>query len=163
MPKEHIRSARIEARIAPDALAVVKRAAEMQGRSVTISPLPQPRRRPTRPSKRRASSGFRSRTSSVSWTFWSIPRRCHPLSSEPGRPTPGWSGTRGDGGLSSSRFSVPVMTGRVSRAASLPRPIFPETSNAGCPPPRDGVLCRNGSVGSQGRRLLHARRGRYSP
>ena len=35
MPREQIRSARIEARIAPDALAVVKRAAEMQGRSVS--------------------------------------------------------------------------------------------------------------------------------
>jgi uncharacterized protein (DUF1778 family) len=32
---EHKRSERIEARIAPDALAVVKRAAEMQGRSVS--------------------------------------------------------------------------------------------------------------------------------
>jgi uncharacterized protein (DUF1778 family) len=35
MPREQSRSARIEARIAPDALAVVKRAAEMQGRSVS--------------------------------------------------------------------------------------------------------------------------------
>ena len=35
MPKENSRSARIEARIAPDALAVVKRAAELQGRSVS--------------------------------------------------------------------------------------------------------------------------------
>jgi len=35
MPTEHRRSARIEARIAPDALAVVKRAAELQGRSVS--------------------------------------------------------------------------------------------------------------------------------
>ncbi len=34
MPKS-ARSARIEARIAPDALAVVKRAAEIQGRSVS--------------------------------------------------------------------------------------------------------------------------------
>jgi uncharacterized protein (DUF1778 family) len=35
MPSEHSRSARIEARIAPDALAVVKRAAELQGRSIS--------------------------------------------------------------------------------------------------------------------------------
>jgi uncharacterized protein (DUF1778 family) len=35
MPREHKRSARIEARIAPEALAVVKRAAEMQGRSIS--------------------------------------------------------------------------------------------------------------------------------
>ena len=35
MPREQSRSARIEARIAPDALAVVKRAAEMQGRSIS--------------------------------------------------------------------------------------------------------------------------------
>jgi len=35
MPREHNRSARIEARIAPDALAVVKRAAELQGRSIS--------------------------------------------------------------------------------------------------------------------------------
>jgi uncharacterized protein (DUF1778 family) len=35
MAREHSRSARIEARIAPDALAVVKRAAQMQGRSVS--------------------------------------------------------------------------------------------------------------------------------
>ena len=35
MPQEPTRTARIEARIAPDALAVVKRAAEMQGRSVS--------------------------------------------------------------------------------------------------------------------------------
>jgi uncharacterized protein (DUF1778 family) len=35
MPPETNRTARIEARIAPDALAVVKRAAELQGRSVS--------------------------------------------------------------------------------------------------------------------------------
>ena len=35
MPRNANRSARIEARIAPDALAVVKRAAEIQGRSVS--------------------------------------------------------------------------------------------------------------------------------
>ena len=35
MPTEQSRSARIEARIAPDALAIVKRAAELQGRSVS--------------------------------------------------------------------------------------------------------------------------------
>jgi uncharacterized protein (DUF1778 family) len=37
MPQESARTARIEARIAPDALAVVKRAAEIQGRSVSDS------------------------------------------------------------------------------------------------------------------------------
>jgi len=35
MASESARTARIEARIAPDALAVVKRAAELQGRSVS--------------------------------------------------------------------------------------------------------------------------------
>jgi uncharacterized protein (DUF1778 family) len=35
MPQEPPRTARIEARIAPDALAVVKRAAEIQGRSIS--------------------------------------------------------------------------------------------------------------------------------
>jgi uncharacterized protein (DUF1778 family) len=35
MPQESNRSSRLEARIAPDALAVVKRAAELQGRSVS--------------------------------------------------------------------------------------------------------------------------------
>jgi uncharacterized protein (DUF1778 family) len=35
MPQEPTRTARIEARIAPEALAVVKRAAEIQGRSVS--------------------------------------------------------------------------------------------------------------------------------
>ena len=35
MPQEPTRTARIEARISPDALAVVKRAAEIQGRSVS--------------------------------------------------------------------------------------------------------------------------------
>ncbi len=35
MPREQGRTARIEARIAPEALAVVKRAAELQGRSVS--------------------------------------------------------------------------------------------------------------------------------
>jgi uncharacterized protein (DUF1778 family) len=35
MAGEHSRSARLEARIAPDALALVKRAAAMQGRSVS--------------------------------------------------------------------------------------------------------------------------------
>jgi uncharacterized protein (DUF1778 family) len=35
MPDGSTRNARIEARIAPDALAVVKRAAEIQGRSVS--------------------------------------------------------------------------------------------------------------------------------
>jgi uncharacterized protein (DUF1778 family) len=35
MPREPSRTERLEARIAPDALAVVKRAAELQGRSVS--------------------------------------------------------------------------------------------------------------------------------
>jgi uncharacterized protein (DUF1778 family) len=35
LPREHRRTARIEARIAPEALAVVKRAAELQGRSLS--------------------------------------------------------------------------------------------------------------------------------
>lgn len=35
MPQEPVRTARIEARIAPDALAIVKRAAEIQGRSIS--------------------------------------------------------------------------------------------------------------------------------
>ena len=35
MPQGPTRTARLEARIAPDALAVVKRAAEIQGRSVS--------------------------------------------------------------------------------------------------------------------------------
>jgi uncharacterized protein (DUF1778 family) len=35
MPQEPTRTARLEARITPDALAVVKRAAEIQGRSVS--------------------------------------------------------------------------------------------------------------------------------
>lgn len=35
MPKKPNRTARIEARIAPEALAVVRRAAEIQGRSVS--------------------------------------------------------------------------------------------------------------------------------
>jgi uncharacterized protein (DUF1778 family) len=35
IPTEPARTARLEARIAPDALAVVKRAAELQGRSVS--------------------------------------------------------------------------------------------------------------------------------
>jgi uncharacterized protein (DUF1778 family) len=35
MPREPGRTARIEARITPDALAIVKRAAEIQGRSVS--------------------------------------------------------------------------------------------------------------------------------
>jgi uncharacterized protein (DUF1778 family) len=35
MPQEPVRSARIEARIAPEALEIVKRAAEIQGRSVS--------------------------------------------------------------------------------------------------------------------------------
>lgn len=35
MPSNSTRTARLEARIAPDALAVVKRAAELQGRSVS--------------------------------------------------------------------------------------------------------------------------------
>jgi uncharacterized protein (DUF1778 family) len=35
MPQEPTRSARLEARISPDALAVVRRAAEIQGRSLS--------------------------------------------------------------------------------------------------------------------------------
>lgn len=35
MPQEPIRTARLEARISPDVLAIVKRAAEIQGRSVS--------------------------------------------------------------------------------------------------------------------------------
>jgi uncharacterized protein (DUF1778 family) len=35
MPQEPTRTARLEARISPDALAIVKRAAEIQGRSIS--------------------------------------------------------------------------------------------------------------------------------
>jgi uncharacterized protein (DUF1778 family) len=35
MPRDQIRTARIEARIAPEVLAVVKRAAELEGRSIS--------------------------------------------------------------------------------------------------------------------------------
>jgi uncharacterized protein (DUF1778 family) len=35
MPREQTRTARIEARIAPEALAVVKQAAELEGRSIS--------------------------------------------------------------------------------------------------------------------------------
>jgi uncharacterized protein (DUF1778 family) len=35
MPQEQHRTARIEARIAPEALAIVRRAAEIQGRSIS--------------------------------------------------------------------------------------------------------------------------------
>ena len=35
MPQDRARTARVEARIAPDALAIIKRAAEIQGRSVS--------------------------------------------------------------------------------------------------------------------------------
>ena len=35
MPRQQTRSTRLEARISPDALSVVKRAAEIQGRSVS--------------------------------------------------------------------------------------------------------------------------------
>lgn len=35
MPQDSIRSARIEARVSPDALAAIKHAAELQGRSVS--------------------------------------------------------------------------------------------------------------------------------
>lgn len=35
MPRQSSRTSRVEARISPDALAVVKRAAEIQGRSVS--------------------------------------------------------------------------------------------------------------------------------
>ncbi len=35
MPQQPVRTARIEARISPDALAIVKRAAEIQGRSIS--------------------------------------------------------------------------------------------------------------------------------
>jgi len=35
MPRQASRTARIEARIAPDALLIVKRAAELQGRSIS--------------------------------------------------------------------------------------------------------------------------------
>jgi hypothetical protein len=49
----------------------------------------------------------------------------------------------------------------------LPRrrsgPVFPETGQAGRPPPRDRMPSRNRSGGSQGRQLLHARSGWYSP
>ena len=35
MPQEQTRTSRVEARLTPDALAIVKRAAELQGRSVS--------------------------------------------------------------------------------------------------------------------------------
>ena len=54
---ETTRTARVEARIAPDALAVVRRAAELQGRSVSDSWLRQRLRAREGRSRRPRSSG----------------------------------------------------------------------------------------------------------
>lgn len=64
MPLESNRSARLEARVSPDALAVVKRAAELQGRSVSDFVVVAAREAAHAPSKNRGSFAFPSRTSS---------------------------------------------------------------------------------------------------
>ena len=89
MPREHSRSARIEARIAPDALAVVKLAAEMQGRSISDFVVAAAQEAARRRSKTPPSSGFRSRNSSVSLIFCLIRRRYRPPCSGPKKPIPG--------------------------------------------------------------------------
>ena len=53
MPKGTSRTARIEARIAPEALAIVKRAAEIQGRSVSDFVVAAAQERRTGPLQRR--------------------------------------------------------------------------------------------------------------
>ena len=66
MPQKPVRTSRIEARIAPDALKVVKRAAEIQGRSVSISwSLPRKRSRPEQ-LRTHKSFAFQSRISAPS-------------------------------------------------------------------------------------------------
>ena len=62
MPRGQSRNARIEARIAPDALAVVKRPRNSRAAASATSLSPPPRRPPTGRSRRRTSSAFRSKT-----------------------------------------------------------------------------------------------------
>ena len=79
MPQEPGRTARLEARIAPEALAVVKRAAELQGRSVSDFVVAAAQEAATRTIEGRKSSAFRSRISAHSQRQFSIrhPRRPH--------------------------------------------------------------------------------------
>ena len=89
MPRNPSRTARIEARIAPDALAVVKRAAEIQGRSVSDFVVAAAREAANRTIEERTSSASRSRTSADSSTCSSTRRRPPRPWSVPRRPTPG--------------------------------------------------------------------------
>ena len=66
MPQKPARTSRIEARIAPDALKVVKRAAEIQGRSVSDFVVAAAQEVATRTIETRKSFAFQSRISAPS-------------------------------------------------------------------------------------------------
>jgi uncharacterized protein (DUF1778 family) len=75
MPQKPAHTSRIEARIAPDALKVVKRAAEIQGRSVSDFVVAAAQEVATRTIEDAYSFAFRSRISAHSWKP-SLIRRC---------------------------------------------------------------------------------------
>jgi hypothetical protein len=84
MPSETTRTARIEARIAPDALASLNARPSCRVGASAISLLPPPRRRLSTRSRRLKLSGFQSRTSARLPRPFSIRRRhlrrcCVPL------------------------------------------------------------------------------------
>jgi uncharacterized protein (DUF1778 family) len=59
MSRKKIRIARVEARIAPDALAIIKRAAEIRGRSVSDFIVAAAQEAPAERLRRHGSFGFR--------------------------------------------------------------------------------------------------------
>jgi hypothetical protein len=72
MTQDTTRSARLEARIAPEALAIVRRAAELEGRSLSDFMVAAAQEARSARSSRTMSFACRSRTSSVLSTCCSI-------------------------------------------------------------------------------------------
>ena len=83
MKSEILPTARLEARLPHDVMARLKRAAEIQGRTLTDLVLPPPMRRHAGPSRKPGSSAFPSKAHARSLQLCSILRHRRPLSSEP--------------------------------------------------------------------------------
>ena len=79
MSSDNNRTARIEARVTPDALAIVKRAAEIQGRSLSDFVVAAAQEAVHRTISKRISSACRSRTSAGSPSFSPTRRYRRPL------------------------------------------------------------------------------------
>ena len=99
MPQKPVRTSRIEARIAPDALKVIKRAAEIQGRSVSDFVVAAAQEVATRQLRTRKSFAFQSRISAPSRKQSLIRHRRPSVCGKPPKLIELSSRRRGDGGL----------------------------------------------------------------